>query len=46
MNAILNFNPRSRTGSDSVVTVLMSLRNYFNPRSRTGSDILSTLQEG
>ena len=33
-----NFNPRSRTGSDSVPATIIFFIVYFNPRSRTGSD--------
>ena len=33
------FNPRSRTGSDMVVVVVVMVVMSFNPRSRTGSDL-------
>ncbi len=33
-----NFNPHSRTGSDSAQQMTMTQRMYFNPHSRTGSD--------
>ena len=33
-----SFNPRSRTGSDLLVVLWLSLLGSFNPRSRTGSD--------
>ncbi len=39
------FNPRSRTGSDSICSGSRPSRYCFNPRSRTGSDKLS-LEEG
>ena len=32
------FNPRSRTGNDSILPVLLVLQHCFNPRSRTGND--------
>ena len=35
------FNPRSRVGSDQVVTLNRRLHPYFNPRSRVGSDPVS-----
>ena len=34
----LNFNPRSREGSDICQNGVARQRNYFNPRSREGSD--------
>ncbi|CAP53998.1 conserved hypothetical protein [Gluconacetobacter diazotrophicus PA1 5] len=36
--ACRGFNPRSRTGSDSLAKEAMSRLGGFNPRSRTGSD--------
>ena len=33
-----DFNPRSREGSDFVLSAGMFLKKYFNPRSREGSD--------
>ena len=35
----LDFNPRSRKGSDLFVLLPYSRRTYFNPRSRKGSDL-------
>ena len=35
---MLNFNPRSRTGSDSRAMMVSWYQADFNPRSRTGSD--------
>ena len=35
----MNFNPRSREGSDFDIVTFSILHNYFNPRSREGSDI-------
>ena len=35
---MLDFNPRSREGSDLLLPFPGSCRNYFNPRSREGSD--------
>ena len=35
---MVNFNPRSREGSDPVSTELLIISEYFNPRSREGSD--------
>ena len=34
----INFNPRSRMGSDSAITARGWDTEYFNPRSRMGSD--------
>ena len=34
-----DFNPRSREGSDLIVSVNFPFFNYFNPRSREGSDL-------
>ncbi len=34
----INFNPRSREGSDSPAALYISSSYYFNPRSREGSD--------
>ena len=34
-----NFNPRSREGSDVLLSASRSSTRYFNPRSREGSDI-------
>ena len=34
----MDFNPRSREGSDSGIDVKYSISTYFNPRSREGSD--------
>ena len=34
----MGFNPRSRVGSDSLVSEAITLMNRFNPRSRVGSD--------
>ena len=36
----LNFNPRSREGSDFIGKVPKHLIIYFNPRSREGSDLI------
>src|SRR6185437_14627235 len=33
------FNPRSRTGSDTIVIMPLSVVASFDPRSRTGSDL-------
>ena len=42
----LNFNPRSRTGSDITRLQIILVTRYFNPRSRTGSDgIPSSIQK-
>ena len=38
-----NFNPRSRTGSDSSLFKRFTPIQHFNPRSRTGSDLLNFL---
>ena len=35
---ILDFNPRSREGSDRLCSLFRQHTNYFNPRSREGSD--------
>ena len=35
----VNFNPRSRKGSDGVIAVIKNTVTYFNPRSRKGSDV-------
>ena len=35
---LMNFNPRSREGSDDVVCHIIRSIDYFNPRSREGSD--------
>ena len=35
----MDFNPRSRTGSDSLFNLLLIDLSDFNPRSRTGSDL-------
>ena len=37
----LNFNPRSREGSDPADTVPRFPQDYFNPRSREGSDAIT-----
>ena len=34
----INFNPRSREGSDYSESIRLQAINYFNPRSREGSD--------
>ena len=34
----MNFNPRSREGSDFSDIVIIRSKDYFNPRSREGSD--------
>ena len=34
----VDFNPRSREGSDLAVPLLQPCRSNFNPRSREGSD--------
>ena len=39
----LNFNPRSREGSDSCLFQLTVKPYYFNPRSREGSDNICIL---
>ncbi len=39
-HSFLDFNPRSRTGSDVVRYIQIKRSHYFNPRSRTGSDPL------
>ena len=36
--AVTNFNPHSRTGSDSTICGLSHKFTNFNPHSRTGSD--------
>ena len=36
--AQLDFNPRSREGSDNLCPVYHALIIHFNPRSREGSD--------
>ena len=33
------FNPRSREGSDVMMTSMHAVKLYFNPRSREGSDV-------
>ena len=38
---LFDFNPRSRTGSDTAIPFPHGFPFYFNPRSRTGSDISS-----
>ena len=40
--SIINFNPRSRTGSDDSVLWETNAPVNFNPRSRTGSDLQPT----
>ena len=35
----LNFNPRSREGSDQALQIHPHHQSYFNPRSREGSDV-------
>ena len=35
---VVNFNPRSREGSDDCCRLFGYLRKNFNPRSREGSD--------
>ena len=35
----MNFNPRSREGSDPIAIRLCIGPTYFNPRSREGSDV-------
>ena len=35
---LLNFNPRSREGSDALLDTRKQNLTYFNPRSREGSD--------
>ena len=35
----VNFNPRSREGSDREQTTLCVIYRDFNPRSREGSDV-------
>ena len=37
---VVNFNPRSREGSDDCCRLFGYLRKNFNPRSREGSDTL------
>ena len=34
----VDFNPRSREGSDKLGILIAELANHFNPRSREGSD--------
>ena len=34
----INFNPRSREGSDNIIQNIIAISNNFNPRSREGSD--------
>ena len=42
-NAIhINFNPRSREGSDPPFSGFAGSTQYFNPRSREGSDKIFT----
>ena len=36
---LLNFNPRSREGSDALLDTRKQNLTYFNPRSREGSDL-------
>ncbi len=38
----LNFNPRSREGSDILPNGIVVIASNFNPRSREGSDMLGT----
>ena len=38
MSDLINFNPRSREGSDNTEMVRANLEGNFNPRSREGSD--------
>ena len=38
--SIRSFNPRSRTGNDSIDTNVALLSSSFNPRSRTGNDLI------
>ena len=40
----VDFNPRSREGSDVVPRSACPSKSYFNPRSREGSDGLKTMQ--
>ena len=40
--SIEHFNPRSREGSDLLVTLLLPEEINFNPRSREGSDYQGT----
>ena len=35
-----DFNPRSREGSDALITAYKALTGDFNPRSREGSDVV------
>ena len=42
-NGNIDFNPRSREGSDQVSKLTCGLVVYFNPRSREGSDHLSLI---
>ena len=37
-----NFNPRTRVGCDSIVSILMDGLIDFNPRTRVGCDIVKT----
>ena len=39
----LNFNPRSREGSDDIFCIICARIVYFNPRSREGSDFYCDL---
>ena len=36
--SIGGFNPRSRAGSDAIISTIVSTGERFNPRSRAGSD--------
>ena len=42
---VVNFNPRSREGSDDCCRLFGYLRKNFNPRSREGSDILKAIED-
>ena len=37
---LIDFNPRSREGSDTSLKVFEHVRHHFNPRSREGSDVI------
>ena len=42
----VDFNPRSREGSDRVKLLWLALTTHFNPRSREGSDEVETHLSG
>ena len=40
LRAYVDFNPRSREGSDFIPCCRLICRHHFNPRSREGSDVI------